>query len=59
MRILMLSPHATVSGPLPKHTPVLVDALRHEGCRVQSVGWGRHEMTTRSWGGPGAGSVMC
>lgn len=38
----MLSPHATVSGPLPKHTPVLVDALRSEGCDVQSMGWGRH-----------------
>src|SRR5690242_20892116 len=38
----MLSPHATVSGPLPKHTPVLIDALRARGCEVQSVGWGRH-----------------
>lgn len=42
IRILMLSPHATVSGPLPKHTPVLIDALRDEGCEVQSMGWGRH-----------------
>jgi glycosyltransferase involved in cell wall biosynthesis len=38
----MLSPHATVSGPLPKHTPVLIEALREEGCEVQSMGWGRH-----------------
>jgi len=38
----MLSPHATVRGPLPKHTPVLVEALRDAGCHVQSEPWGRH-----------------
>lgn len=42
MRILMLSPHPTVRGPLPKHTPVLVAALREAGCEVLSVPWGRH-----------------
>lgn len=42
MRILMLSPHPTVSGPLPKHTPVLVEALRATGCQVQTLPWGRH-----------------
>ena len=53
MRILMLSPHATVSGPLPKIVPVLIDALRNEGCRVDSIGWGRHEddesLPGRAW----------
>jgi glycosyltransferase involved in cell wall biosynthesis len=53
IRILMLSPHATVSGPLPKHTPVLIDALREQGCEVQSMGWGRHQdddsRAARAW----------
>ena len=53
IRILMLSPHATVSGPLPKHTPVLIDALREQGCEVQSLGWGRHRdgdsRAVRAW----------
>ena len=39
----MLSPHPKVTGPLPKHTPVLVQALRDEGCTVDTVGWGRHD----------------
>jgi glycosyltransferase involved in cell wall biosynthesis len=42
MRILMLTPHANVRGPLPKHTPVLVAALRNAGCEVITVPWGRH-----------------
>jgi glycosyltransferase involved in cell wall biosynthesis len=42
MRILMLAPHPNVRGPLPKHTPVLVDALRATGCEVVSEPWGRH-----------------
>ncbi len=53
IRMLMLSPNATVSGPLPKHTPVLVDALRDEGCEVRSMGWGRHHdgdsRAARAW----------
>jgi glycosyltransferase involved in cell wall biosynthesis len=38
----MLAPHPGVRGPLPKHTPVLVDALRSLGCEVVSEPWGRH-----------------
>lgn len=42
MRILMLAPHPSVRGPLPKHTPVLVGALESLGCEVVSEPWGRH-----------------
>jgi len=38
----MLSPHAGVAGPVPKHTPLLVAALQQLGCEVQSEPWGRH-----------------
>ncbi len=38
----MLSPHPGVRGPLPKHTPVLVDALVSLGCHVVMEPWGRH-----------------
>lgn len=41
----MLSPHPGVSGPLPKHTPLLVDALRAADCDVTSEPWGRHSDT--------------
>lgn len=37
----MLSPHPGVRGPLPKHTPVLVDALVSLGCDVVMEPWGR------------------
>ena len=42
MRILLLSPHPHVKGPLPKHTPLLVDGLRRLGCTVETFNWGRH-----------------
>lgn len=42
MRVLMLSPHPGVRGPLPKHTPILVDALNSLGCDVVLKPWGRH-----------------
>lgn len=42
MRMLMLAPHPGVRGPLPKHTPVLVDGLRTVGCEVVLEPWGRH-----------------
>ncbi|MBV9535212.1 MAG: glycosyltransferase family 4 protein [Solirubrobacterales bacterium] len=42
MRILMLAPHPSVRGPLTKHTPVLVEALRSIGCHVALEPWGRH-----------------
>lgn len=41
MRILMLSPGPGIRGPLPKHTPVLVAALRELGCDVATMSWGR------------------
>jgi hypothetical protein len=41
MRIVMLAPRATVQGPLPKHTPLLVAALRRLGCEVELLPWGR------------------
>lgn len=41
LRILMLSPSAAVPGPIPKHTPLLVDGLRELGCTVVSDRWGR------------------
>lgn len=41
MRIAMLAPRANVRGPLPKHTPLLVDALRRRGCEVELLPWGR------------------
>lgn len=47
MRIIMLSPHPTVRGPLVKHTPVLVDALRANGCEVVMEPWGRRHDAER------------
>jgi glycosyltransferase involved in cell wall biosynthesis len=41
MRIAMLAPRPQVRGPLPKHTPLLVEALRHRGCEVEVLPWGR------------------
>ncbi|MGH9908609.1 MAG: glycosyltransferase family 4 protein [Pyrinomonadaceae bacterium] len=38
----MLSPYSNVKGPLPKHTPHLVAALRSLGCEVVTESWGRH-----------------
>ncbi len=42
MRVLMLSPHPAVRGPIPRHTPVLVEAMRSLGCQVTMEPWGRH-----------------
>ena len=42
MKILMLSPYPHVKGPLPKHTPHLISALRLLGCEVITEPWGRH-----------------
>jgi len=41
MRIAMLAPRASVRGPLPKLTTLLIDALRHLGCTVELLPWGR------------------
>jgi glycosyltransferase involved in cell wall biosynthesis len=47
MKIAMLAPRATVQGPLPKHTPLLVDALRDLGCEVELLPWGRRSEDER------------
>jgi hypothetical protein len=38
-RILMLSPHPNVQGPIPKITPLLLDPLRAAGCEVTVEPW--------------------
>jgi glycosyltransferase involved in cell wall biosynthesis len=38
----MLVPYPNVQGPLPKHVPLLVDALRRCGCDVETEFWSRH-----------------
>ena len=38
----MLVPFPGVRGPVAKHTPVLVEALRSLGCEVATEPWGRH-----------------
>lgn len=40
LSILMLAPYLGGKGPLPKHTPVLVDSLRRLGCEVTVQTWG-------------------
>lgn len=47
MRIAMLSPRMNVRGPLPKHTPLLVEALRDLGCEVELLPWGRRREDER------------
>ena len=42
IRMLMLAPHPSVRGPLTKHTPVLVEALKSIGCSVVVEPWGQH-----------------
>lgn len=42
MRILMLVPHAKVSGPMPRLAALLVNGLRNAGCNVTTAPWGRH-----------------
>ncbi len=36
----MLAPHPGGKGPLPKHTPVLVESMRRLGCEVDVEPWG-------------------
>jgi len=42
VQILMLGPHPSVKGPIPKHTPLLIQGLEEAGCRVTYLVWGRH-----------------
>jgi len=42
VRVLMLVTYPGIEGPLPKHVPLLVDALRGLGCDVETAYWSRH-----------------
>jgi len=42
VQMLMLGPHPSVKGPIPKHTPLLIEGLEQAGCRVTYLVWGRH-----------------
>lgn len=54
MRVAMLAPGASVRGPLPKHTPILVEELRGLGCDVELLPWGRRvegeRLPAKLWG---------
>lgn len=41
LRVLMLSPHPGVRGPLPRFLSVLVEELRAQGCHVATISWGK------------------
>lgn len=41
MRVLLAGPRLSVKGPIPRHAPHLVQALRERGLEVETVGWGR------------------
>ena len=40
MRILILAPIFSPKGPIPKHTPWLVEGLKALGCEVELASWG-------------------
>lgn len=40
-RILVLVQQPGIEGPLPKHTPLLIQGLRDAGVVVETAGWGR------------------
>ena len=42
MQILMLVQSPAIYGPLPKLTPLLIQALQERGCHAQTAVWGRH-----------------
>jgi glycosyltransferase involved in cell wall biosynthesis len=52
MRMLVLSPTATLRGPLPKITPVLVSALRAVAFDVAQETWGRRANHEPLWTKP-------
>ena len=51
--ILVLAPYPGGRGPLPKHTPVLVDSMRRLGCEVTLETWGhradRESLLRKLW----------
>lgn len=42
MKILLIAPRPNIQGPLPKHTPVLINSLVSNGSDVTFMGWGCH-----------------
>src|SRR3954464_1505077 len=49
MRMLILSPHPGLRGPIPNITPLLLDALRAAGCDLWSEPWGRRRDGESPW----------
>ncbi len=53
-RMLMLVQHPGIEGPLPKHTPLLIAALRKAGVIVATAPWGRRRegesLATKAFG---------
>lgn len=45
----MLAPHPGVRGAMPRHTPVLVEALRGQGCELALEPWGRRRDDESLW----------
>jgi len=39
MRVLMLTAHPGIAGPLPKLAPLMIDEMRHLGCEVSTEPW--------------------
>ncbi len=42
MKILFLTLNQNLKGPLPKLTPLLIEAFENLGCQVTRSTWGRH-----------------
>ena len=42
IKILFLTLNPNLQGPLPKHNPLLIEALKNLGCQVTRSTWGRH-----------------
>ncbi len=43
MRVLMLTAHPGISGPLPKLAPLMIDEMRRLGCKVSTAPWSHRE----------------
>jgi len=43
MRVLMLTAHPGITGPLPKLAPLMVDEMRRLGCEVSTEPWSHRE----------------
>lgn len=49
MRVLMLTAHPAIAGPLPKLAPLMIDEMRHLGCQVCTEPWS-HRRERESYG---------